>query len=43
MDHDPGDENRFCGFAGVFSSAPTRQVFTDENRIAQYLAFEAAL
>jgi hypothetical protein len=43
MNDEPGDDHRLCRFGGVFSSAPMRQVFSDENRIAQYLAVEAAL
>jgi hypothetical protein len=42
MNDEPGDDHRLCRFSGVFSSAPMRQVFTDENRLAQYLAVEAA-
>ena len=30
-------------FGDIFSSAPMREVFSDENRVAQYLAVEAAL
>lgn len=30
-------------FGDIFSSAPMREVFSDENRVAQYLVVEAAL
>jgi 3-carboxy-cis,cis-muconate cycloisomerase len=30
-------------FGDIFSSAPMREVFSDQNRVAQYLAVEAAL
>jgi hypothetical protein len=41
MNDEPGDDHRLCRFGGVFSSAPMRQVFSDENRIAHYLAVVA--
>jgi hypothetical protein len=42
MNDEPGDDHRLCRFGGVFSSAPIWEAFPDENRVAQYLAVEAA-